>query len=226
MTPGPSREAPADSPAPTPIPISKARNRRTEILDAALEIFVRHGYLGTTMEAIGEAVGMRAPSLYKHVRSKQELLVELMSRSITEVHAALDAATGSTSAPVLRLRRAMEAHVRYHAEHCLDALLGANELSNLEPGPFLERILAERDRYEAAFVEVVECGVAAGVFTVEHPKTTARALLDMGSGVSVWFRRDGELSVDALVYHYSDLAVRLVGADDAGAGSTNPGRIT
>lgn len=189
----------------------RGRARRDDVLDAALAIFVDRGFLGTTMEDIGEAVGMRAPSLYKHVRSKQELLAELMSRAIADVHRGLQSAVGSTADPELRLRRAMETHVRYHAVHRLDAMLSANELPNLEPGPLRERILAERDRYEAAFVDVVRAGVHAGAFDVARPKITALALLDLGSGVSVWFRDDGELTVDELAFHYSDLAVRMVG---------------
>lgn len=197
---------------PTPAtPLSDVRSRRVLILDAALEVFVAQGFLGATMEDIGEVVGMRAPSLYKHVRSKQQLLAELMSRSIADIHRALSAAITSTDDLELRLRRAMEAHVRYHAANRLDALLGANELSNLEPGPLRVGILAERDRYEAAFVEVVHSGVEAGVFDIARPRLTAMALLDLGSGVAVWFRSDGEIGVDELVYHYSDLAVRMVG---------------
>ncbi|MEZ5229830.1 MAG: TetR/AcrR family transcriptional regulator [Acidimicrobiales bacterium] len=125
----------ASSPSTGATSIATAQTRREQILDAALEIFVERGFLGATMDDIGEAVGMRAPSLYKHVRNKQELLAALMSRSINDVHRALEAAVESTDDPVLRLRRAFEAHVRYHAVHRLDALLGANELANLEPGP-------------------------------------------------------------------------------------------
>lgn len=196
----------------TATPISAARSRRDRIFDAALVIFVERGFLGTTMDAIGEAVGIRAPSLYKHVSSKQELLAELMSRSITEAHRRVSTAVGSTHEPVLRLRRAVEAHVRYHAVHRLDALLGANELANLEPGPLRDRILVERDRYAALFTETVAAGIASGDFDVAHAKLTALALLDVGSGVAVWFRPDGELPLDELVYHYSDLAIRMVGA--------------
>lgn len=183
-------------------------------------IFVERGFLGTTMDAIGEAVGMRAPSLYKHVSSKQELLAELMSRSITEAHRTVATAVASTDDPMLRLRRAMEAHVRYHAAHRLDALLGANELANLEPGPLRDRILHERDRYGALFTETVAAGMAAGVFDVDNPKLAALGLLDVGSGVAVWFRPDGDrsaghLALDELVYHYSDLAIRMVAARPA-----------
>jgi len=193
-------------------PITAARSQRDRIFDAALEIFVERGFLGTTMDAIGEAVGMRAPSLYKHVSSKQELLAELMSRSITEAHRAVAAAVASTDDPVLRLRRVMEAHVRYHGEHRLDALLGANELANLEAGRLRDRILAERDQYAASFTQTVTAGIESGAFDVDDAKLTALALLDLGSGLAVWFRADGELPLDQLVYRYSDLALRIVGA--------------
>ncbi len=207
----------ASSGSPRPTPITTTQTRREQILDAALVVFVERGFLGATMDDIGEAVGMRAPSLYKHVRNKQELLAALMSRSIADVHRSLESAVASTDDPVLRLRRAFEAHVRYHAVHRLDALLGAKELANLEPGPLRERILGERDRYEATFTGVLRDGVEAGVFDLPRPKIVGLALLDLGSGVAVWFRDDGELSVDQLVYQYSDLALRLVG------GTARPG---
>ena len=47
---------------------------------------------------------------------------------------------------------------------------------------------------------------------MRSPKLTTFALLDMGTGVAVWFRDDGEASVDEIAYHYGDLAMRLVGA--------------
>jgi hypothetical protein len=37
--------------------------------------------------------------------------------------------------------------------------------------------------------------------------------LDLGIGVAIWFRSGGELSEDAVAFHYGDMALRLVGAD-------------
>lgn len=198
-----------DSTAPTPI--FRAQSQRDRILDAALEIFVERGFLGTTMDAIGEAVGMRAPSLYKHVRSKQELLAELMSRAMAELHRSVVAAVDSTDDAELRLRRVMEAHVRYHGQHRLDALLGTRELANLEPGPLRDRIFEEREQYTELFTHTVAEGIRTGDFAVDDAKLTALALLDVGKGLAVWFRADGELPLDELVYRYSDLAIRMVG---------------
>lgn len=186
--------------------------RRERILDAALVLFVERGYAGTTMDDVGAAVGMRGPSLYKHVRSKQELLAELMSRAIHAVQAAHDAAVATTDDEVERLRRAMEAHVRFHARHRLDAYLANRELASLE-GEARVRILAERKAYERSFLALVRAGVDAGRFDVRSPELTALALLDQGTGVAVWFRADGALGVDELAYHHGDMAVRLVGAE-------------
>ncbi|GAA1847017.1 TetR/AcrR family transcriptional regulator [Asanoa iriomotensis] len=58
-------------------------SRREQILDVALELLERDGVQALTMRAIGEAVGMRAPSLYKHVPDKQSLEAGLIARGLT-----------------------------------------------------------------------------------------------------------------------------------------------
>ena len=46
---------------------------KEKILDAALDLFSVHGYEDTSVAQIAEAVGIKAPSLYKHYGSKQEI---------------------------------------------------------------------------------------------------------------------------------------------------------
>ncbi|GGR59345.1 TetR/AcrR family transcriptional regulator [Streptomyces aurantiogriseus] len=45
---------------------------------AALSLFAERGYRATTMSDIGAAFGIRGPSPYRHVSSKQALLGEIM----------------------------------------------------------------------------------------------------------------------------------------------------
>src|SRR5689334_18866699 len=93
----------------------------TAIRAAALELFAARGYEGTTMAEIGAAVGIRGPSLYKHVASKQDLLVELMTTTMDGLLELQRVALADTADPVERLRRAVDAHVRFHARHRLEA---------------------------------------------------------------------------------------------------------
>ena len=41
------------------------------ILDAALKLFAKKGYEAVSVAEIADAVGVKAPSLYKHYKSKQ-----------------------------------------------------------------------------------------------------------------------------------------------------------
>ncbi len=55
-------------------------SRRTEILDAAAQLFARHGFHGVSMDDIGAAVGMTGPGLYRHFASKTAVLAEMLVR--------------------------------------------------------------------------------------------------------------------------------------------------
>ena len=51
---------------------------KQKILDVALTLFAKYGYDGTSMEQIGELVGIKAPSLYKHYKGKEDILNALL----------------------------------------------------------------------------------------------------------------------------------------------------
>ena len=184
---------------------------RDAVLATALTLFAERGYRVTTMGDIGAALGVRGPSLYKHVTSKQELLAEIIDRTmttlITNQHRALDA-----GGPLpLQLRRAVEAHVRYHATHREQALVGNRELESLEE-PTRTRILGRRRSYEHRLRALIRKGCDDGVFTTTQPKLASFSILDMGIGVATWFDAQGGYDVETLAYAYADMALRMVGA--------------
>lgn len=192
-------------------PAALRESRRPAILRAAMELFAEKGYPATTMEDIGRAVDLRGPSLYKHVSSKQELLAEIMTTTMSRLRAEQRAAVASTDDVREQLRRVVEAHVRYHARHRVEAFLGNHELRSLDEGNRTV-LLAQRKEYERCVRGLVERGVAEGRFTVRSVKLAVFALLDMGTGLAVWFREGGEFSVDEVAYRYGDMAMVLVGA--------------
>lgn len=186
-------------------------DRMAGIRDAALDLFVRRGYEATTMADIGAAVGIRGPSLYKHVSSKQELFARLVVETMEHLVALHDRAVTGVTDPVERLRRAVDAHVRFHARHRREAFVGNRELRSLVE-PHRSEVLALRAAYARRFEDVVASGVAAGVFTVESPQLAAFALLDLGMGVAVWFRSDSGPTEDDVAWQHAEFALRLVGA--------------
>lgn len=161
------------------------------------------------MADIGAAIGIRGPSLYKHVRAKQDLLGTIMvstMRSLIDVQQTALAAGGGT---VLQLRRVVEAHVRYHATHREDAFVGNREIGNLTE-PYYGQVIALRDEYEHTLRNLLEVGCASGEFFAPHPRLISYAILDMGIGVASWFRPDGLYSADQIAYVYADIAIEMV----------------
>ena len=51
---------------------------KEKILNAALSLFAEKGYDGTSVEQIAELVGIKAPSLYKHFKGKEDILNALI----------------------------------------------------------------------------------------------------------------------------------------------------
>ncbi|GGJ35139.1 TetR/AcrR family transcriptional regulator [Streptomyces brasiliensis] len=186
--------------------------RAGDIMDAALTLFAERGYLGTSMRDIASQLGMRAPSLYNHLESKQELLQDIMLRTMENLVADHQMAVATTNDVAEQLRRAMEAHVRYHARHPREVRIGNAEIWNLEQ-PAQDRVRKLRRDYARSWQDVINRGVDEGRFQTPSPQLASYAMLEMGIGISLWYHEGGRLSESQLAYYYGDMALRLVSAE-------------
>lgn len=59
-----------------------AESKRDEILDAATELFTRHGYEGTSLKAIASSAGVTANTIYWYFPDKDTLLVGVADRLV------------------------------------------------------------------------------------------------------------------------------------------------
>ena len=190
------------------------RDRPEQVRTAALELFAAQGYRATTIDEIGARVGIRGPSVYKHFRSKQDLLVDVVVGTTEAMLAAQRAAVRSAGDVRGQLRSAVEAHVRFHAEHPREAFVAAREVDSLGE-PHRSDVLRKRAEYDRRLRRLVETGVRDGVFAVDSPRLAAYGILDMGAGVAGWFRPGGPVSQDELATLYADLALRMLDAGGA-----------
>lgn len=192
-------------------PIVPPTGRPYDIDKAALSLFSERGYLGTSMKDIAAVLGLRAPSLYNHVSSKQDLLRNIMLRTMNALITDHVAAVSTTTDVVEQLRRAMEAHVRYHARHPKDVRIGNTEIWNLEE-PAQSQVRKMRRDYNYAWQAIIKRGVQEGRFETLSPQLASYAMLEMGIGIALWYRDNGPLSETEMAYYYSDMALRLVNA--------------
>ena len=63
---------------PVPAPAPEPATRREQILEIAAALFAERGFHGVSIADLGAACGFSGPALYKHFRSKQAILSEML----------------------------------------------------------------------------------------------------------------------------------------------------
>ncbi len=178
---------------------------KEEILDAAAQIFRLKGYHATSMSDIAEAVNLQKASLYHHVSSKQEILLELLNQALellTEQIANI--ATDESRQADEKLRQMMHAYLKALTDHVDLASVLLLEHRSLKPD-LHARHIPNRDGFEALWRDVVDEGMQAGVFCCVETALTARNLLGAMNWTITWFNPKGELSVDDIADQLANL---------------------
>ena len=185
------------------------------VLDAALTVFAERGYHGTAVSQVAAALGIRTPSLYNHMRSKQQLLETIVGRTLDDVLTDFESAVGDVTDPVERLRRAVRVYALRHATHRREALVVNRDTTSL-PEPALSRMRERRRDHERAVRAVIGDGIAAGAFRVDSPALASFAILEMCVSIARWFREDGARTAEQVADEYTDFALRIVGYVEGG----------
>ncbi|WP_353642092.1 TetR/AcrR family transcriptional regulator [Mesorhizobium sp. WSM2239] len=182
--------------------------------EAALGLIARHGYEAMSMRQLAAEVGVQAAALYRYFPTKQDLLFALMREHMEGLQAAWEAARPATNDPVARLSAFVENHIRFHVARRHSTHVSNMELRSLSKDN-LSHILRLRAAYEKELRHILRAGAEAGLFTVDDVGMTAMAIIQMITGVIVWFRPDERLSVEEVAETYLSMTRRLVGADAA-----------
>ncbi len=93
--PATARPAPARRPA--------SQRMLDSIYNAAAELIVRKGYQATTLTEVAQAVGLAKSGIYHHIRSKEDLLYEIVRHGMDRLTEQVIAPARATPDPAERL---------------------------------------------------------------------------------------------------------------------------
>lgn len=196
----------------------RREGRSQDLWEAALTLFAERGYRGTTTRDLARELGMRAPSLYNHMRSKQEVLRDIMFTTMERALEAQREALEGTDAAAEQLRRVSEAHARLVIRHRREVLITHREVPSL--GEEDRAVISGKQRkYVRVLRAIIERGLAAGRFDVESPRVAAFAVLEMLNGLEKWYRETGRHSEDDVVRQYGDFALGIARTKESRRGS-------
>jgi AcrR family transcriptional regulator len=106
-------------------------SRREQILTAAAELFAHRGFHGVGIDDIGAAVGISGPALYRHFRSKDAMLGEMLNSISRYLLEGGTARAGQDGDPQWVLTELVRFHVQFALEHPALITVQERNLANL-----------------------------------------------------------------------------------------------
>ncbi len=177
---------------------------RDQILDAAAQVFSKKGFHGASMSDIADTVKLQKASLYHHVSSKQEILLELLERALAMLGDEISRVSSQPLPPDQKLRLMIRAYLQALAEYPdLSAVL-LFEHRSLDKKNHARHV-PHRDRFEGLWREVVNEGKRLRIFDCPDTGLAVRALMGTMNWTLTWYRPEGALSIGRIADEYADL---------------------
>ena len=184
---------------------SESPDRVVEILDAAADAFTQQSYDATTLDYIGDVIGVTKGSIYYHYRSKADLFVAVYRRAM-EMN--IDTVTPISEQPgvraIDRLYRMVYAHALQVMRHLSYQRVAVQDLEahllgrvTEEQRTRLNEVIALRDRYEQLFLRTLQEAIDAGELPRQSARMAVKPLFGAINHTTMWYRpRPGETAAD------------------------------
>ncbi len=184
---------------------------RDDVVTAAGRLFSSRGYHGTSMRDLARELGLIGSSLYSHIESKADLLVEVVERGADLFQESADGAMATPGDGMTRLSALVAGHVGVVLDHPDEVRTFLYEAHALDES-HRARVLAARDRYEQAFRSVLEAGAGDGSLRPDlDPRLAAIFVLSILNALERWYRPNGRLSREQLVQEVLSFGLQGIG---------------
>jgi TetR/AcrR family transcriptional regulator, cholesterol catabolism regulator len=177
--------------------LTKADRTRARLIQVATRLYQEHGSDQVTVRRIAAAARIEAGSIYYHFRSRDEIMRAVLESGVLgardEVMQAI-AAAGPGSSPLVRLRAALAAHLKYTLrEHFSSRLKSIRRL----PKRLRDRHMQQEREYAAIFAALLREAGKAGLLRPGFDLSVVRMLvLGALTWVAEWYDPAGPMTPD------------------------------
>lgn len=180
--------------APSPDFLSK----RAEIIDAAARVFQERGYEAGTLKDVAEAVGVTAGNIYYYIKNKEELLYEIILRSIKIALSSIQQVINLDCDSGKRLQIIMENHVDMLIKEKYAFSVFFEQKEKLPPEYY--RIIRDKEReYTQYFQDAVKAAIQDGYLAKIDPLLAYQAIIGMCNWVYKWHRPNQPIEAKPLI---------------------------
>lgn len=165
----------------------RAKERFEEIIAVAAELFSQKGYHGTSLEELGERLGVQKAALYHYVRGKEDILIEIYDRTLTKAEQEVLPIAKEPLPPDERLRRMVSKYVELMLAHADMWSLLHYQQSAL-PKEINEEKLRRYKVFERTFELVIKEGQEMGIFKPMPARLMTFCLFGMCNYTYQWIK--------------------------------------
>lgn len=192
---------------------------RERLLGAAIELFGSKGFDATSMKDIANEVGIKAPAVYNHYKSKEELLAGAVTEALSAFNDAIAAADLPMASPLERLQSIITAHIMYQINHSRiaqanDRLLESGILSKLDSS-IRHKVKGMMREHLDRLTMIIEAIPSPATSSKPEARLTALAVITMCDNVLNWYRPSGPYTPEKICRHFYRLVqTMLLGLTD------------
>jgi AcrR family transcriptional regulator len=195
-------------------PEGKGEETKWRILDTSITLFAERGFEACTMRDIAAAVGIKAPAIYNHYASKDDVLAEAMEHIMGRFFWSL---LGPLEGEPVEawLKGIVCRHVAWQLEYrrlsqANDALLNAPNKKKILPSPVYQRIVRVQRSYVDLLTALIQ--LSAPGSAQWDVRISAFAIAAMCDRVVGWYDPDGPLEIREVAERSWKLISRMIDA--------------
>lgn len=187
--------------------MATAQTTKQKVRQSAQKLFRERGYAAIGMRELAKEVGIQAPSLYNHYKSKDDLLREICFDMAKQFFDAFDKAVITEEKFPRKLKAVIKAHTGVIASNLEASEVFFNEWMFLEQ-PNLGKFKKLRFEYEMKFRDIIDKGIKKGDFKKMNSKLIAFAIFSALNATYELYRSNEKLSQQQIAEDISDLLLK------------------
>ncbi len=185
----------------------KTESRKEQIYRVAITLFREKGYIASSMRDLAKELNIEAPSLYSHIKSKEEILQKVcFEMAETFFHGLNDIEKRNFSAKS-RLEAAIHSHINVICEHKDAVAVFLNEWRHLSQ-PHYSDFVQLRNQYEEKFHTYIKFGVDKGEFRVADVNFAVLTILSSLNWTYNWYKESGKMKPEEIASNLSEILIK------------------
>jgi AcrR family transcriptional regulator len=179
------------------IKTEKNISRKDVIVSKAATLFREKGYKAASMRDLAEAVGVEAASLYNHIKSKSELLHELVFSVANKFVLKLDEIESESITSLHKMEKILRFHISEMIHHYEEVYVSDREWKHLSD-PYLSNYQNQRRVYRKRLAAIIEEGIRNNEIKAIDAPTVVLIFLHAVSGIESWHRSTKKITAEEL----------------------------